>query len=338
MLKKSLTEEVKVIRMDYERLAEKSLQGLVLEREEMSAVLNASDEQLPELLASAFKVRRYYFGKRVQIHVLMNAKSGLCPEDCHYCSQSSISTAPVDKYPLLPRERLLEGAFKAKAAGAVRYCMVNSGRGPTQKEIEEIAKVVREIKSQVPINICCSLGIMNEAKARVLKEAGVERVNHNLNTSKRYYPKICTTHTYEDRVQTVKNVTSAGLSPCCGGIIGMGETEDDIIEMALALRELDVDSIPINFLHPVPGTPLAKANHLTPQRCLKSLCLFRFLNPSKEIRVAGGRELNLRSLQPMSLYPANSIFVNGYLTTPGQRASEAHQMIEDMGFEIEQGS
>jgi biotin synthase len=302
----------------------------------MGAVLNASDERLPELLNAAFRVRHHYFGKRVQIHVLMNAKSGLCPEDCHYCSQSSISKAPIDKYPLLPRERLLEGAFKAKEAGAVRYCMVNSGKGPTQREIEEMAEVVQEIKSHVPINICCSLGIMNEAKARILKEAGVERVNHNLNTSRRYYPKICATHTYEDRVETVKNVRSAGLSPCCGGIIGMGETDEDIMEMALALRDMDVDSIPINFLHPIPGTPLEGASRLTPQRCLKVLCFFRFINPSKEIRVAGGREINLRSLQPMSLYPANSIFVNGYLTTPGQRATEAHRMIEDLGFEIEE--
>ncbi|TAJ90797.1 biotin synthase BioB [bacterium] len=323
--------------MDYEALAEKSLKGEIATREEMSEVLGAPNERLPELLAAAFRVRHHYFGRRVQIHVLQNAKSGLCPEDCHYCSQSSISKAPVDKYPLLPRERLLEGAFRAKAAGAVRYCMVNSGRGPTQREIEEIAEVVQEIKSNVPINICCSLGIMDEAKARILKEAGVERVNHNLNTSRRYHPNICTTHTYEDRLGTVKNVRSAGLSSCCGGIMGMGETERDIMDLALALRELDVDSIPINFLHPIPGTPFEGINDLTPQRCLKILCLFRFINPSKEIRVAGGREINLRSLQPMSLYPANSIFVNGYLTTPGQRATEAHRMIEDLGFEIEEG-
>lgn len=324
--------------MDYERLAKKSLQGLVLDREEMRAVLNASENHLPELLSAAFKVRRHYFGKRVQIHVLQNAKSGLCPEDCHYCSQSSISKAPIDKYPLLPRERLLEGAVKAKAAGAVRYCMVNSGRGPTQKEIEELAEVVQEIKSNVPINICCSVGLMNEAKAKILKEAGVERVNHNLNTSRQHYSKICTTHTYEERVGTVNSVKSAGLSSCCGGIIGMGETDDDIMDMALALRDLDVDSIPLNFLHPITGTPLAGTNQLTPQRCLKVLSLFRFINPSKEVRVGGGREINLRSLQPMSLYPANSIFVNGYLTTPGQRATEAHRMIEDLGFEIDERS
>ncbi len=324
--------------MNFESLSEKSLRLEILDRDEMISVLHAPDERLPELLDAAFRVRRHYFGKRVQIHVLMNAKSGLCPEDCHYCSQSSVSKAPIDKYPLLPRERLLEGAIRAKEAGAIRYCMVNSGRGPTLKEIEEMAEVVCRIKDSVPINICCSLGLLNEAKAKILKEAGVERVNHNLNTSRRYHPQICSTHTYEDRVETVEHVKAAGLSPCCGGIIGMGEQDDDIMDLALALRELDVESIPINFLHPISGTPLQGANHLTPQHCLKALCLFRFINPEKEIRVAGGRELNLRSLQPLSLYPANSIFVNGYLTTSGQKASDAHRMIEDLGFEIDEGS
>ena len=322
--------------MDFGSLAEKSLRDGIPTREEMTSVLHASDERLPELLDAAFRVRRHYFGKRVQIHVLMNAKSGLCPEDCHYCSQSSVSTAPIDKYPLLPRERLVEGARRAHEAGAIRYCMVNSGRGPTPREIEEMAEVVCEIKGSVPINICCSLGLLSEAKAKILKEAGVERVNHNLNTSRRYHPQICSTHTYEDRVETVEHVKAAGLSPCCGGIIGMGEQDDDIMDLALALRGLDVESIPINFLHPISGTPLQGANHLTPQRCLKTLCLFRFINPGKEIRVAGGRELNLRSLQPLSLYPANSIFVNGYLTTSGQNSSDAHRMIEDLGFEIDE--
>ena len=234
--------------MDYNQLAEKSLQGEIPTRGEMKAVLQAPDEKVPALLDAAFRVRHHYFGKRVQIHMLMNAKSGLCPEDCHYCSQSSVSTAPIDKYPLVSREKLLEGAVKAKAAGAVRFCMVNSGRGPTDKEIQEMADVVREIKSKVPINICCSLGLLTEAKARILKEAGVDRVNHNLNTSQRHHPNICTTHTYEDRVATVEHLKAVGLSPCCGGIIGMGETEDDVMDLALALRELDVESIPVNFI------------------------------------------------------------------------------------------
>ena len=321
--------------MNCQRLAEKSLQGELLDRDEMKAVLNAPDEQLPELLSAAFKVRHHYFGKRVQIHVLQNAKSGLCPEDCHYCSQSSVSEAPIDRYPFMSKEKLLESAKQAKAAGAVRFCIVNSGRGPTQKEIEQIAEVVREIKREVEINICCSLGLMEESKIQALKDAGVERINHNLNTSERHHPNICTTHTYQDRVGTVNNVKSVGLSSCCGGIMGMGETDDDIIDLALSLRKLDVDSIPLNFLHPIDGTPFAGIHTLTPQRCLKILCLFRFVNPEKELRVGGGRELNMRSLQPLSLYPANSLFVNGYLTTPGQEATETHRMIADLGFEID---
>ena len=321
--------------MDFQLLADKALQGIIPEREEMKAVLNASDEQIPELVSAAFKVRHHYFGKRVQIHMLQNAKSGLCPEDCHYCSQSAVSEAPIDRYPFLSKEQLLEGAKRAKAAGAVRFCIVNSGRGPTDKEIREIAGVVREIKSQVSINICCSLGLMDEDKMQALKQAGVERINHKLNTSERHHPNICTTHTYRDRVATVNSVKSVGLSSCCGGIIGMGETDEDIMDLALSLRELGVDSIPLNFLHPIDGTPFGGLNHLTPQRCLKILCLFRFVNPDKELRVGGGRELNLRSLQPLALYPANSLFVNGYLTTAGQEASETHRMIADLGFEIE---
>ncbi len=322
--------------MDYQNLADKSLRGDLPSREEMKSVLSAADEQMPELLSAAFKVRHHYFGKRVQIHVLQNAKSGLCPEDCHYCSQSSVSEAPIDRYPFLPKEQLIEGALRAKAAGAVRYCIVNSGRGPTHKEIQEIAEVVREIKGRVDIDICCSLGLMTQEKVRALKEAGVGRVNHNLNTSRQHHPEIVTTHSYDDRVETLESVKAAGVSTCSGGIIGMGETDEDIIDLALALRAMDIDSIPVNFLHSIPKTPFEEKKQLTPQRCLKTLCLFRFINPSKEIRVAGGREVNLRSLQPLALYAANSIFVNGYLTTPGQEASDAHRMIADLGFEIDE--
>jgi biotin synthase len=161
-------------------------------------------------------------------------------------------------------------------------------------------------------------------------------VNHNLNTSARYHPNICTTHTYQDRLQTVRNVQRAGLLTCSGGIVGMGETDEDLLDLALALRELRVNSLPVNFLHPIPGTPLEACRALTPMRCLKILCLFRFLNPTSDLRAAGGREVNLRSLQPLALYPANSIFVEGYLTTPGQAAQEARQMVSDMGFDVEE--
>ena len=322
--------------MNFHSLADKALQDIIPEREELKAVLNASEEQLPELISAAFKVRHHYYGKRVQIHVLQNAKSGLCPEDCHYCSQSSVSDAPIDRYPFMSKENLVESAKQAKAAGAVRFCIVNSGRGPTNKEIDQIAEAVREIREKTGMNICCSLGLMNEEKIQRLKAAGVGRVNHNLNTSRNHHPDIVTTHTYEDRVATIENVKHAGVGTCSGGIIGMGESDEDIIDLALTLRAMDIESIPVNFLNSIPKTPFEKKRELTPQRCLKTLCLFRFVNPRKEIRVAGGREVNLRSLQPLSLYPANSIFVNGYLTTPGQEASDAHQMIRDLGFELDQ--
>jgi biotin synthase len=321
--------------MDYEKVAEKSLRGDLPSREEMQAVLAAPVDELPSLLQAALRVRDHFWGRKVHLHMLVNARSGLCSEDCHYCSQSSISKASIAKYPLLPREQLVEGAYRAKAARARRYCLVTSGRGPTDWDIDQVASIVREIRERVEINICCCLGLITEGQARRLKDAGVERFNHNLNTSRRFHPAICTTHTYDDRVRTVENVRRAGLSTCCGGIVGMGETDEDVIDLAVSLRELDVASIPVNFLHPIPGTPLEERRNLTPERCLKVLCLFRLANPAKEIRVAGGRELNLGKQQHLALYPANSLFVNGYLTTPGQAASDTHRMIEAHGFEID---
>ena len=316
-------------------LVERSLKGEPLTREEARAILTLPDEDVPVALQAAFEVRKVHFGKRVKVCVLQNARSGLCPEDCHYCSQSSLSTATIDKYPLMSKEQLIDGAERAVQAGATRYCMVTSGRGPSDEEIEHFCEVARAIKQRWPLELCLCLGIMSEAQARRLKESGVGWVNHNLNTSERFYGEICSTHTYQDRVETVKNVRKAGLMTCSGGIVGMGETDEDIIDMAFACRELQMDSIPINFLHPIKGTPMEDFKFLTPMKCLKVLCLFRFLNPSSEIRAAGGREVNLRSLQPLALYAANSIFVEGYLTTTGQQAEMAHQMIEDMGFEVE---
>jgi len=314
----------------------RSLNGQGITRDEARGILALPDEEVPTVLRAAFEVRKVRFGKRVKICILQNARSGLCPEDCHYCSQSSLSSAKIDKYPLMSKEQLIEGAQRAFQAGATRYCMVTSGRGPTDEDIEHFCDVTRAIKQVAPLEICVCLGILSEGQARQLKEAGVGWVNHNLNTSERYYPQICSTHTYRDRVETVKNVRKAGLMTCSGGIVGMGETDEDILDLAFAVRELGMDSIPVNFLHPIKGTPMESFAFLTPMKCLKVLCLFRFLNPASEIRAAGGREVNLRSVQGMALYAANSIFVEGYLTTPGQQAQEASRMIEDMGFEVEQ--
>ncbi len=319
----------------YTAYAEKTLFGEGLSTADMRAVLQTPDSDILPLLHAAFQVRHHYFGRKVHIHVLMNAKSGLCPEDCSYCSQSAISNAPIDKYPLRPAREIVDAARAARENGAYRYCIVASGRAPTDREIDTITGVVRQIKREVDIDICCCLGLLTQEKARRLKNAGVNRINHNLNTSKAHTPHIVSTHTYEDRLETLYNIQKVGLDTCCGGIIGMGETHDDIISLAVSLRDLGVNSIPVNFLHPIEGTPLANQNTPTPRDCLRALCLFRFVNPSTEIRVAGGREKNLRSLQPLALYPANSLFMEGYLTTGGLDAEKTRQMIADLGFEVE---
>jgi biotin synthase len=274
----------------------------------------------------------------VHFHLLMNAQSGLCPEDCHYCSQSRVSTADIEKYPMVSLERMLEGARKAKQAHCRRYCIVISGRGATDREVDHLAEAVRRIKQEVDIGICCSVGLLTEERARRLRDAGVEQLNHNLNTSERFYPEICTTHTYQDRMDTLQAARRAGLNLCSGAIFGQGETDEDIVDVGVALRELEPQSIPVNFLLAIPGTPFEAMDQaqLTPQRCLKILCLMRFLNPAQEIRVSAGREAHLRSLQPLALYPANSVFVSGYLTTPGQAWEETRAMVEDLGFEIEE--
>ena len=320
---------------DYMMLAQKSLNDEPLTRAESQAVLDTPDDEILALLHAAFQVRSRYFGRTVRLQMLQNAKSGACQEDCHYCSQSAVSTAPIERYSLLPQKQMIEGARRAAASKAQRYCIVISGRSPLDREIDEIARAVRSIKQEIPIQICCSLGLLSEEQAKRLKAAGVDRVNHNLNTSEAYHASICTTHTFQDRLATIKHARAAGLEICSGGIVGMGEKDEDVIDLATALREVKPDSIPLNTLHPVAGTPLEDCDELTPQRCLKVLCLFRFLHPRTEIRIAGGREHNLRSLQPLALYPADSVFVNGYLTTPGAPAPEVWTMIEDLGFTIQ---
>src|SRR3989441_2707659 len=321
---------------EWESLADKALAGRELTREEALSILRAPDEELLTLLNAAFRVRRAAFGLKVKLNMIVNAKSGICPEDCGYCSQSIVSTAPIAKYSLLSAEVIVEGAREAWARKARTYCIVASGRGPSGRELREVTAAVRRIKEEMPMKICACLGLLTDEQARLLKEAGVDRYNHNLNTSADHHPKITTTHTFDDRVRTVEAVKRAGISPCSGFIAGMGETDEQIVDVAFALRALDADSIPVNFLHAIPGTPLEGMDELNPRRCLKILALMRLVCPTKEIRVAGGREVNLRSLQPLALYPANAIFVGDYLTTPGQRAEEDWAMLEDLGFEIEE--
>jgi biotin synthase len=319
----------------WNRLAHESLAGELISRQDARMVLSAPDSELLGQLAAAYRVRRRYWGNRVRLHFLLNAQSGLCSEDCHYCSQSKISEAEIEKYPLLARDRIINAAARAAALRAGTFCLVISGRSPGERVFSRVLEAITHIKSNYDLRVCACLGLLSAEQARRLKEAGANTVNHNLNTSENFHSKICTTHTFADREATVRNVHAAGLSTCSGGIIGMGESDDDIIDLAISLRELKVESVPVNFLIPIEGTPLVGTNTLTPTKCLRVLCLFRFILPTQKIRIAGGREVHLRSLQPLGLYPANSMFIGGYLTTEGQAVRADLEMIRDAGFVLE---
>ena len=319
---------------DWQALADRVLVGDTLSMDDALSVLECPDEELLDLLAAVYRVRRHWFGNEVQLYFLMNAKSGLCPEDCSYCSQSKISEAEIPRYNLLNRGKLLDGARAAAERKARTYCIVISARGPNEREMQAVTSIVPEIKQQYNLKICACLGLLTPEQARRLKACGVDRVNHNLNTSDSFYGEVCTTHTFADRLATLHAVRDAGMEMCSGGIIGMGERRQDVVELAMALRDLGVQSIPVNFLNPIDGTPLAGRNDLNPRYCLKVLAMFRLVNPDREIRIAGGRELHLGSMQALGLYAANSIFVGDYLTTSGQPPEADYQMIRDLGFEI----
>ena len=321
---------------DFNALARRVLGGERLGGDDVRPILDSSDGELLGLLQAAYRIRERSFGRRVKLHVLRNAKSGVCPEDCKFCSQSLHHNSEVEQYGMQNAESLLAGAERAAAMGATTYCMVTSTRGPTTRDLRIVCEAVQQIKTRFPrLRLCTSLGLLNAEQAAQLAAAGVDRYNHNLETSPRYFGEIASTHAFSDRVATVKAAKAAGMEACCGGILGMGESKEDWLALALALREIGVESIPLNFLDPRPGTPLGKNTRMAPNDCLRALALFRFLHPKAELRVAGGREVTLGSLQPLALYPANSIFLNGYLTTGGAIPSADLKMLKEAGFEPE---
>ncbi|HEY1776238.1 MAG TPA: biotin synthase BioB [Solirubrobacteraceae bacterium] len=316
-------------------LAEQQLRGGTLSREDAQAILAVADPEVMELVAAGARLRRAHFGNWVKVNYLVSLKSGLCPEDCHYCSQRLGSEADTLRYRWLPQDDALNQARAGIAGGARRICLVASGRGPAAGDIDRVAMLVDELKAENPeVQVCACLGILRGGQAEQLRAAGVDAYNHNLNTSRDRYSEICSTHAYEDRVATVKQVKSAGLSPCSGLIAGMGESDDELIDTIFALHELGSESIPVNFLMPFDGTPLAETNHLTPLKCLRILALARFACPEREVRIAGGREMHLRSLQATALYLANSLFLGDYLTSEGQAARADLEMIVDAGFRV----
>lgn len=315
-------------------LAEQVLGGAGVSKDDALRALQAPDDELLAVVDAAYRVRRRFFGRKINLHVIQNAKSGACSEDCAFCSQSAISTADIPRYPLKTAGEIVEGAMEAAKMGAVKYCTVIGGRAPTPEDLRVFCEAFRRIKRECRIHLCVSPGLLTREQARQLKEAGADRINHNLETSRRYFPALCSAHGYDDRLATLKHAREAGLELCCGGLVGAGETLEDRVDLAFSLRELAVHSIPVNFFDPRKGTPLEGLRSIGPLECLKALAMFRLVNPSCDIRAAGGREANLRQMQPLALFIANSIFTRGYLTTAGQGYAADLEMIEAAGFEV----
>ncbi len=319
--------------VDPRLLADAVLAGRVVTEDEALAVLRTPDAEVFGLVAAAGRLRRHWFGNSVKLNYLVNLKSGLCAEDCGYCSQRLGSEAEVLTYSWLSRDEAVAVARTGMEAGARRVCLVSSGRGPSNRDLERISDIIDGLKEADPgIEICACLGLLKEGQAERLAAAGTDAYNHNLNTAESHYDDICSTHTYADRADTVAKAKHAGLSACSGLIAGMGETPEELVDVAFALRRLDSDSVPVNFLMPFDGTPLAGSHALSPLDCLRILAMVRFVNPDKEVRIAGGREDNLRSLQPLGLEVANSIFLGDYLTSEGQAGAADLRMIADAGF------
>ncbi|WPR63101.1 biotin synthase BioB [Glutamicibacter protophormiae] len=321
--------------LDADELAARIASGHRITEAEALAVLATPDFATLPLVGAAGTLRRQHFGNTVKVNYLVNLKSGLCPEDCTYCSQRLGSKAEILKYTWLKPDEAVAQAGYGIAGGASRVCMVASGKGPTDRDVDRVATMVEQLKGEHPqVEVCACLGILKDGQAARLKDAGADAYNHNLNTSESLYPEICTSHSYQDRVDTVQQAQSAGLSSCSGLIVGLGETPEQLVEAVFALRELGSDSIPVNFLMPFDGTPMEGTWLLTPLACLRILALVRLACPDKELRIAGGREMHLRSLQSTALEVANSIFLGDYLTSEGQGAAKDLDMIADAGFVV----
>ena len=319
----------------FDELADQVLAGEDVTAEAARRILDVDDTALFPLVAAAGRIRRHFHGTQVKVNYLVNLKSGKCPEDCFYCSQRLGSTADILRYSWLSTQEALSAAKAGIDAGAGRVCLVASGRGPSDRDVARVGEIISSLKQDHPeVEVCACLGLLRDSQAEALASVGADAYNHNLNTAESHYDNICTTHDYEERRETVQHAREHGMSACSGLIAGMGETSDQLVEVAFALRESGADSVPVNFLMPFDGTPLAGHEELSPARCLKILAMIRFVHPAADVRVAGGREQHLRSLQPLSLEICNSIFLGDYLTSEGQPGEQDLAMIADLGFTV----
>jgi biotin synthase len=320
-----------------EQFAYKVLSGGLLERSEAEELSNQARKAYDDLLYWANKIRYEFFGDKIKVCSIVPGRLGGCDQDCAFCAQSvRYDTAVEKKAKLLPNEQILTAAKEAKEKGVSNFGIVYSGRKISKEEFERVAGLAKRIKNDFGLGVCASLGILTKEQAKTLAEAGLSRYNHNLETSERHFRDIVTTHKYADRVNTIKAVKEAGLGVCAGGIFGIGETEADRIDMAFELKRLGVDMMPLNFLHPIEGTPLGNMKTLRPKEILRIVALYRFILPQNHIKVAGGRVLNLRDMQSWIFYAGCTSIISGnYLTTAGRAVEEDMQMIKDLGLVCE---
>lgn len=309
----------------------------MVKREKVQELIELYELSKEELISISSKITKENFKDDVEFCSIISAKTGLCPEDCKYCSQSMHNNSKVETHSLVSLETVEKAALTAKENGASRFCIVTSGTGPSEDEFDEILKMINTVVNINGLKCCCSLGILTDEQAKKLAEAGVERYNHNLNTARSYHNQICTTHSYDDRVKTIKLVKKYGIQACCGGIIGMGESREQRIELAVELAELNPTSVPINFLHPVAGTPFENYyDQIDEEGILKTLCVFRIILPKARIRYAGGRLSRFsREYQDLGIKAGiNALLVGNYLTTTGINPEDDIEMVKKNGLDI----
>lgn len=317
-------------------ISDRIIGGERISTEEAIALSETRDGDLLFLFAEANRIREHFLGNRIFLCSIINAKSGRCPENCAFCSQSSHHMTDSPVFPLVDEEKIVSCAKDAETNGSSCYGIVTSGTGiKNGEELERICRAVERIRTETKISPSCSLGIIDLETATALKNAGVETYHHNMETARSFFPNICTTHDYQADVETVRVARLSGMKVCCGGIFGLGESPAQRVELALTLRELEVDSVPLNFLNPIKGTPLEAASYITPMECLTAIAIFRFILPNAKISVCGGREANLRDLQSwMFMAGASGTMIGNYLTTTGRPPEQDLQMFRDLGIEV----
>jgi len=317
------------------RIGDKVLEGKSLTMKETFPLLETEGPDIVELAAVANRVRVAFKGNDIDLCSLLNAKSGRCSEDCAFCAQSAHYTTEAPVYPLMDVNEMVKEAREAQERRTGRFCLISSGRQLNDKEFETVLDALSQIRERTDLALDCSFGTLTRERAEALKKVGVTRYNHNLETAESHFSTICTTHSFRDRIRTIDILKDQGFSICCGGIIGLGESAQQRLELAFSLRELGVDCIPLNILNPRSGTPLEHSKPIPPMEIIRTIALFRLILPKGTLKIAGGREVNLRDLQSLALLAgANGLIVGNYLTTPGRSAEDDLIMLRDLGFEI----